>query len=95
MISEYNATANPGGPNLRPLLVHRAMIKGFIVSDHYDRFGAFLNECVPLVRDGRIRYREDIVDGLDRAPSALVGLFEGRNFGKMLVRVSPDPTGQR
>jgi len=92
MISEYNATAIPGGPNLRPLLVHRAMIKGFIVSDHYDRFAAFLSECVPLVRDGRIKYREDIVEGLDAAPSALIGLFEGRNFGKMLVRVSADPT---
>ena len=93
MISEYNTTKDPGGPNLRPLLVHRAMIKGFIVSDHGDRLPAFLQEVAPLVRDGRIKYREDIVDGLDAAPSALIGLFEGRNFGKMVVRVSPDPTG--
>jgi NADPH-dependent curcumin reductase CurA len=92
MISEYNTTTDPGGPNLRPLLVHRAMIKGFIVSDHGDRLPAFLQEVAPLVRDGRIKYREDIVDGLDAAPAALIGLFEGRNFGKMLVRVSPDPT---
>jgi NADPH-dependent curcumin reductase len=88
LIAEYNATENPGGPNLRPLLVNRAMIKGFIVSDHYDRFPAFLAEVGPLVRDGRIKFREDIVDGLDAAPAALIGLFEGRNFGKMLVRVS-------
>jgi NADPH-dependent curcumin reductase len=87
MISEYNATEIPGGPSLRPLLVHRAMIKGFIVSDHYDRFPAFLREVTPLVQSGRIKYREDVVDGLDAAPAALVGLFEGRNFGKMLVRV--------
>jgi NADPH-dependent curcumin reductase len=92
MIAEYNATADPGGPNLRPLLVQRALIKGFIVSDHNDRFPAFLKELTPLVREGRIKYREDIVDGLDAAPAALIGLFEGRNFGKMLVRVSPDPT---
>jgi NADPH-dependent curcumin reductase len=92
MISEYNATADPGGPNLRALLVHRAMIKGFIVSDHHDRFAAFLREVTPLVRDGRIRYREDIVDGLEAAPGALLGLFAGKNFGKMLVRVAPDPT---
>ena len=45
-------------------------------------------EVAPLVVDKRIKYREDIVDGLDAAPSALIGLFEGRNFGKMLVRVS-------
>jgi NADPH-dependent curcumin reductase CurA len=90
VISEYNATEHTPGPNLRPLLVHRAMMKGFIVSDHYDRFPAFLQEMVPLVREGAIKYREDIVDGLDRAPSALIGLFEGRNFGKMLVRVSQE-----
>jgi NADPH-dependent curcumin reductase CurA len=92
MIADYNATSDPGGPNLRALLVQRAMIKGFIVSDHVDRFPAFLGEMTPLVREGRVKFREDIVDGLDRAPSALIGLFEGRNFGKMLVRVSPDST---
>jgi NADPH-dependent curcumin reductase CurA len=90
MIADYNATQNPGGPNLRPLLVNRAMIRGFIVSDHADRFPAFFQEVAPLVRQGRIKYREDIVDGLDAAPSALIGLFEGRNFGKALVRVSPE-----
>jgi NADPH-dependent curcumin reductase len=88
MISDYNATENPAGPNLRQLLVQRATIRGFIVSDHFDRFPPFLEELTPLVRDGRIKYREDIVDGLDAAPAALIGLFEGRNFGKMLVRVS-------
>jgi NADPH-dependent curcumin reductase len=92
MISEYNATEIPGGPNLRPLLVQRALIKGFIVSDHTDRVSAFLQECVPHVKSGRLKYREDLVHGLDRAPSALIGLLEGRNFGKLLVQVSPDPT---
>jgi len=87
LISEYNATEYPHGPNLRPLLVQRAMIKGFIVSDHNDRAPAFLQEMTPLVRDGRIKYREDIVDGLDAAPAAFIGLLEGRNFGKLLVRV--------
>src|SRR5215470_7894201 len=88
MISQYNATEPPGGPNLRSLLTNRAMIKGFIVSDHYDRFPAFLADVTPLVKAGRIKFREDVVDGLDAAPAALIGLFEGRNFGKMLVRVS-------
>jgi len=92
LISEYNAISNPGGPNLRPLLVHRAMIKGFIVSDHMDRVSAFLQECTPLVASGRLKYREDIVDGLDQAPAALIGLFEGRNFGKLIVRVGSDPS---
>jgi NADPH-dependent curcumin reductase CurA len=92
IISEYNATGNPAGPNLRPLLVHRAMIKGFIVSDHNDRAPAFVQEVAPLVMSGRIKFREDIVDGLDNAPTAFIGLLAGKNFGKLMVRVSPDPT---
>jgi NADPH-dependent curcumin reductase CurA len=87
LIAEYNATESPHGPNLRPLLVQRAMIKGFIVSDHNDRAPAFVQEMTPLVRDGRIKYREDIVDGLDAAPAAFIGLLQGRNFGKLLVRI--------
>jgi NADPH-dependent curcumin reductase CurA len=92
MISEYNATSNPNGPNLRPLLVHRAMIKGFIVSDHADRAPAFVQECAPLVMSGRLKFREDIVSGLESAVSAFIGLLEGRNFGKLIVQVSKDPT---
>ena len=92
VISEYNATQNAAGPNLRPLLVNRAMLKGFIVSDHPDRAPAFLQEVAPLVMSGRIKFREDIVDGLANAPNAFIGLLQGKNFGKLLVRVSPDPT---
>jgi NADPH-dependent curcumin reductase CurA len=92
MISEYNATAHAGGPNLRSLLVQRAMIQGFIVSDHNDRAAAFVQEVAPLVISGRLKYREDIVAGLDAAPQAFLGLLEGKNFGKLMVRVSPDPT---
>jgi NADPH-dependent curcumin reductase CurA len=92
VISEYNATANTPGPNLRPLLVQRALIQGFIVSDHTDRAPAFLQEVAPLVLSGRIKFREDIVDGIDNAPAAFIGLLQGKNFGKLMVRVSPDPT---
>jgi NADPH-dependent curcumin reductase CurA len=92
IISEYNATGNPSGPNLRSLLVQRATIKGFIVSDHPDRAPAFAQEVAPLVMTGRIKFREDIVDGLDNAPGAFIGLLAGKNFGKLMVRVSPDPT---
>ena len=90
MISEYNATGNPSGPNLRPLLVQRAMIQGFIVSDHNDRAPAFVQEVAPLVMSGRLKYREDIVEGLDAAPQAFLGLLEGKNFGKLVMRVSND-----
>jgi NADPH-dependent curcumin reductase CurA len=87
LIAEYNATDNLTGPNWRPLLVSRATVRGFIVSDHGDRGPAFLQEVGPLVKAGRIKYREDIVQGLDAAPSAFIGLLEGKNFGKLIVRV--------
>ncbi len=92
LISEYNTTPPPPGPNLRPLLVNRALIKGFIVSDHLDRLGDFLADCSRWVREGRLKYREDIVEGLEDAPSAFIGLLQGRNFGKLLVKVGDDPT---
>ena len=91
-IAEYNATAPMPGPSLRPLLVNRALIKGFIILDHQDRMPAFLRDCSAWLREGRLKYREDIVEGLEHAPAAFLKLFEGTNFGKLLVRVSPDPT---
>ncbi len=91
-ISQYNAIEPAPGPNLAPLLINRALIQGFIVTDHVDRFGAFVAECGAWVRSGELRYREDIADGLENAPQAFIGLLEGRNFGKLLVRVSSDPT---
>jgi NADPH-dependent curcumin reductase len=92
IISQYNATELPPGPNPFPLLANRALIKGFIVSDHADRTDDFLRDCTQWVREGRLKYREDVVDGLEQAPAAFIGLLQGKNFGKLLVRVSQDPT---
>jgi NADPH-dependent curcumin reductase len=92
LISEYNATEPAAGPNLRPLLFNRVLVKGFIVSDHLGRLPEFLRDCGAWVREGRLKYREDVVDGLERAPEAFIGLLQGRNFGKLLVRVGEDPT---
>jgi NADPH-dependent curcumin reductase CurA len=92
LIADYNATEPRPAPNLRPLLVKRASIKGFIISDHAGRGGDFLRDAGEWVKSGQIKYREDIVDGLETAPSAFLKLFDGANFGKLLVRVSPDPT---
>ena len=92
MVSQYNVRPLPTGPNLIPLLINRARIQGFLVMDHFDRYDAFMREVAPWVRSGELRYREDIVDGLDAAPQAFIGMLEGKNFGKLLVRVSPDPT---
>jgi hypothetical protein len=92
LISMYNATAPAPGPSWRALLTNRVLVRGFIVSDHLDRMPAFLAECTGWVREGRLKFREDIVDGLENAPRAFIGLLEGKNFGKMLVRVGDDPT---
>lgn len=92
LISEYNATEPAPGPNLRPLLFNRALVKGFIVSDHMNRLPDFLKDCGGWLREGRLRYREDVVAGLEKAPEAFIGLLQGKNFGKLLVRVGEDPT---
>ena len=70
----------------------RLRIQGFIVSDEWQRFAEYRAMAAPLLRAGRLKYREDIVDGLDNAAAAFIGLLQGRNFGKLLVRLGPDPT---
>jgi NADPH-dependent curcumin reductase CurA len=91
-ISGYNATeAAPGPRNLFQIVTKRLLMKGYIISDHYDGFGDFLAEMGPWVRDGKIRYRETIVDGIENAPAAFMGLLAGENIGKMLVRVGEAP----
>jgi NADPH-dependent curcumin reductase CurA len=89
-VSAYNATKAPPGPrNLFMVVTKRLRMQGYIIFDHYDRFGAFLDEVAPRVADGTIAHRETIVDGIERAPEAFVGMLEGANVGKMLVRVGP------
>jgi len=92
MVSAYNLEQPAPGPrNLASLLVNRATITGFIVTDHYDRFGEFIEEVGGHVRSGELGYRETVVDGIENMPQAFIGLMEGQNTGKMLVRVGPDP----
>jgi NADPH-dependent curcumin reductase CurA len=93
LIAQYNATELPPGPNRLPLLMRnvltkRLLIRGFIVTDFAARFEDFLRDVSQWVKEGRIKYREDIVEGLDNAPAALIGLLKGKNFGKQLVRVA-------
>jgi hypothetical protein len=75
----------------RAILTKRLRVQGFIIFDHYDRLMPFLAEVAPMVRDGRIVYRETVAEGLENAPAAFLKLLEGGNFGKQLVRVGPDP----
>ncbi len=91
-IATYNAVEMPAGPLrtsqlTRAILTKRLTLRGFIVTDFAARHGDFLRDVSAWVREGRIKYREDIVDGLENAPRALIGLLRGQNFGKLLVRV--------
>jgi NADPH-dependent curcumin reductase CurA len=89
-ISRYSdVEPEPGPRNLFMLFTKRLRVQGFIVSDHFDRFPEFLAEVAPLVRDRKLAYRETIVEGIDKAPTAFIGLLRGENIGKMLVRVGP------
>jgi NADPH-dependent curcumin reductase len=88
LIAQYNDVTPKPGPNLGSVLTKRLTVRGFIVSDHADRSDEFMREVFAWVCEGRIKYREDVVDGLERAPEALIGLLQGRNFGKLIVRVA-------
>ena len=92
MVAEYNDVEPRPGPNLMAAVRKRLKIQGFIVSDQRQRFAEYRAMAAPLVRSGELKYREDIVDGLDRAPAAFIGLLQGRNFGKLLIKLSDDPT---
>jgi NADPH-dependent curcumin reductase CurA len=92
-IAHYNDTAPPPGPNKLPavwrmILTKRLTVQGLLVTDFADRHGDFLRDMAQWVKDGRVKYREDIVRGFEKAPRALIGLLRGENFGKLLVRVA-------
>jgi NADPH-dependent curcumin reductase len=93
MVSEYNDVEPRPGPNLMSAVRKRLKIQGFIVSDQWQRFGDYRAMAAPLVRNGELKYREDVVEGLERAPEAFIGLLNGRNFGKLLIKLGDDPTG--
>lgn len=96
LIAQYNAQEAPPGPDRMPLLqrtllTKRVRMQGFIVFDDYgDRHSEFAKAMAPWVRDGKVKFREDVVEGLEQAPEAFIGLLEGRNFGKLVVRVAND-----
>lgn len=92
MISQYNATEpEPGPRNLFYMTTKRLTVRGFIVSDHLDRRSQFLGDMSQWIAEGRIKWKETIVTGIENAPKAFISLFKGENFGKMLVKIGPDP----
>ena len=96
-IAHYNDTGPPPGPDrlagaMRIILTRRLTVRGFIIFDHHHRIPDFTRDVSGWLREGRIVYREDVVDGIDNAVGAFLGLLRGENFGKLIVKVSDDPT---
>ena len=96
IVAHYNDTALPAGPDRLPsfmgsILRKRITVQGFIIFDDYaHRYDEFFSEMSSWFAAGRVKYREELVSGLDAAPNAFIGLLEGRNFGKLVVRVGAD-----
>jgi NADPH-dependent curcumin reductase len=93
LVAQYNMTELPPGPDRTPVLMRailskRLLLRGFIVSDFASQHGEFQREVGAWLRDGKIKYREDVVEGLENAPQAFIGLLQGKNFGKLLIKVS-------
>jgi len=90
-ISQYNNTTPVKGPaNYLSLLVNRARMEGIVVFDYADRYHIGVAEMAKWMKDGSFKTREDIVEGLDKFPEALLMLFEGKNFGKLILQVGKD-----
>src|SRR6516225_3763983 len=95
LIAQYSATDSTSGPNLLPATMREVLsksltLRGYINSEFAaEHYPAFLRVVGAAVADGRIRYREDITEGLENAAAAFIGMLQGRNFGKALVRVTP------
>jgi NADPH-dependent curcumin reductase CurA len=96
LISQYNATELPSGPDrlsslMGTLLVKRIKMQGFIVFDDYGhRYNEFSEQMVKWLMAGKINYKEHLITGLENTVNAFIGLLEGENFGKLIVRVGPD-----
>jgi NADPH-dependent curcumin reductase CurA len=95
LIAWYNLDKLPEGVDRTPQLLvtvlkRRVKIQGFIIFDHYNRMGAFHKDMGAWLRAGRIHYREQVVAGLENAPAALIGMLQGENFGKLVVKVADE-----
>ena len=87
-IAHYNATEPPTGPNsLYLVITKRLTLRGFIISDHWDRQAAMVADVTAWLREGKLQHAETVVDGLENAPAAFIDLLRGGNTGKMLVRL--------
>lgn len=93
VVSQYSETSLPAGPDRTPMLMggilrRRLTLRGFIVWDFGEQASDFYREAGAWLRDGRIKYREDVITGLENAPEAFIGMLKGKNFGKLLVKIA-------
>ncbi len=88
LIAEYNATEPYGYKNLRAVLINRIKLQGMIVFDWKDRYGEALKALAGYFAQGKLKYRESVVEGIENAPKGLIALLKGQNFGKQLVRLA-------
>ncbi len=88
LIAEYNASQPYGYKNLRAVLVNRIKLQGMIVFDWKDRYGEALKALAGYFAQGKLKYRESVVEGIENAPKGLIALLKGQNFGKQLVRLA-------
>ena len=90
-ISQYNLEEpEPGPRNIRLLTVHQARMEGFLVFQFADRYEEGRQRIAGWMREGKVRYKEDVVEGLENAPRAFIGMMRGENFGKLLIKVSDE-----
>jgi NADPH-dependent curcumin reductase CurA len=90
-ISLYNRTEpQPAPRNMHLFVSKRLMLKGFLVFDHFDQLPRFMTEMSQWIAEDRIRWHETIIEGIENAPTAFIGLFKGANLGKMIVKIGPD-----
>jgi NADPH-dependent curcumin reductase CurA len=87
LIAQYNDTTPRPGPDMFSVLRKRLAIRGFIVRDFADKAADFRRDVAQWIRDGKLKYREDVVEGLEKAPEAFLGLLKGENFGKLVVKL--------
>lgn len=93
MISIYNSTKPVPGPyNLPRIITKRALLKGFIVTDYFDQIPEAFMDLMTWYSEGKLKYREHIIDGLENAPIAINMLFDGSNKGKLIIKISEEPT---
>ncbi len=94
LVSQYNATELPAGPDrlsllMSTILVKRIKMQGFIIFDDYGhRYEEFAKDMGDWLSQGKIQYKEQLVEGLEQAPQAFIGLLEGKNFGKLVIKVA-------